>query len=120
MGFIAFYTLIILGVLANKPSKIQRQPSLSNAEYIEMRLREGQLDWGGVEANFPEYARTHTNPYPETRRRSARPKRRWVEYPGYYSRSAGHWEEFVEDLDAMGIDPWDPDAEDYYNLNYGN
>ena len=116
--FAFFYILILLGAVLNKPTGLPKQHHLTNDEYIEMRLKTDNIDWDGVEANFPEYARTHTNPYPERIQGSSVRFRERTEYPCYYNQDAGHWEEFIEDLDAMGIDPWDPDAEDYYNINY--
>jgi hypothetical protein len=117
--FAFFYILILLGAVLNKPVVIPKQRSLTNDEFIEMRLKSGNMHWDAIEANFPEYARTHTNPYPERQKSSIKYNER-ADYPCYYNRDAGHWEEFIEDLEMQGIDPWDPDAEDYYNLNYGN
>jgi preprotein translocase subunit SecG len=41
------------------------------------------------------------------------------EYPEYYNSAAGHWDEFLEDLDAYGLDPWDPEAQELWDNNYG-
>jgi len=42
----------------------------------------------------------------------------YQEYPEYYDEDAGHWEEFLEDAEMLGIDPFSIDGQDYYELNY--
>jgi len=42
------------------------------------------------------------------------------EYPEYYDTRAGHWEEALEDMEMLGIDPFSTDGQNYYELNYGN
>jgi hypothetical protein len=99
------------------PTPIPSTPSYD--EIIKDRVRSGQLSRFQLEKGFPEFAKRYPNVGGTPTYRRVHNPIKLGDYPDYYNPEAGHWEEFIEDLDNQGISPWDPDAEEMYDLNYG-
>jgi len=120
--FYRFWSLVLLfglwAGLTDKPLPLPQQPSYESV--MEYRIREGHWSKEYLRTHFKEYSKSHPNAgYGDDNRTNATKYESLPEYPDYYNPRAGHWEEFLEDLEMRGIDPWDSDAEEIYDLEYG-